>query len=73
MCPTQLDETIPGRVLSFWTHQQGLSRTFLNKNIFLDTKKILAGLTQAVLLLFHLQPKQSPCFYPALYFYPPDP
>ena len=24
--PPQFDETIPGRVSSFWTHQQGLSR-----------------------------------------------
>ena len=24
--PLQFDETIPGRVSSFWTHQQGLSR-----------------------------------------------
>ena len=38
---SEFDETIPGRVSSFWTHQQGLSRHHQKTNrIFATTWKM---------------------------------
>ena len=41
------DETIPGRVLSFWTHQQGLSRHYQN-----HARDVCKGICNKMILHF---------------------
>ena len=46
MHPTQFDETIPGRVLSSWTPQQGLSRP-PNQTLYLQSHKLVFSICKS--------------------------
>ena len=59
--PPQFDETIPGRVSSFWTHQQGLSRHDQKpKSHICNNKKNLVSIYYKFLRTHHTR---SACYH----------